>query len=341
MDRFFLEEPPQIRETDTVRSVMLDVFVALLPAYIWGIYIFGLRALTIGVLSIGFSLLFEALYQKLTRQPVDLSDSSALITGFLIAMCLPVSVSLWLVPIASFFAVVVVKRLFCQILKIHANYALSARVVLYFAFFSQISRHTLPFAKFSPVALSVDPAVLEQNLTDGSAVAESLRTGVFQEGVLSQIFTGTLPGGIGEVSAILLLAGLLYLLVRRVVTWHIPLCFLGTVALFEILFPGGAGLASGLLSGLFTGGVVFAAVIFATDYSTSPVTSVGKAVYGVICGVLTFLFRRFLSPAEGAKIAVLLAGLGARYLDRIFIPRSYGSKRDWKNILSFLPVKKQ
>lgn len=339
MEKLRLEEAPQIRRSDTVRSVMLDVCVALLPAYIWGIYIFGLRALTIGAVSVFSSVLFEGLYQKFRKRQGFVFDENAAVTGFLLAMCLPVSVPLWIIPIGTFFAIVIAKQLFGGVLKIYANFALSARLFLFLIFSSSVSRLTLPFASLSPVAISLDPAALEKALADGGAVAEGLKTGVFEEGVLSQILTGSLPGNIGEVSAVLLLAGLLYLLVRRIVTWHIPVSYLSTVALFAVIFPGSAGILPSLLSALFTGGVVFAAVIFATNYTTSPVTSTGKVVYAVACGVLTVLFRRYVSDAEGAKIAVLLAGLGARYLDRILFPRPYGVERDWKKILSSLPVK--
>ncbi len=338
MEKLRLEESPQIRETDTVRSVMLDVCIALLPAYIWGIYLFGLRTLTIGVLSVGFCLLFEALYQKLLKKAVTVSDGSAGVTGLLLALSLPVSVSLWIVPLGAFFAIVVAKHLVGGLLKFAVNPALSARVFLFLAFSSQLLRVTEPFSPLSPVAVSLDPKSLENAVPDG-AISEGLMTGVFEDGVVSRIFIGSVPGGIGQVSAVLLLAGLLYLGARRIVTWHIPVCFLSTVAVLTVLFPEAAGITPSLLSALFGGGVVFSAVFFATDYSTSPLTGGSKALYGVLCGIFTVIFRRTLSSSEGAFFAVFLLGLGARYLDLILIPRSYGSERDWKKILSFLPLK--
>lgn len=338
MEKLRLEESPQIRESDSVRSVMLDVCIALLPSYIWGIYLFGTRALTIGVLSVLFCLLFEALYQKILKRPVTVSDGSAALTGLLLALSLPVSVSLWMVPIGAFFAIVVAKHLIGGLLNFAVNPALSARVFLFVAFSSQIRRATEPFSKFSPIAISLDPKVLESAVPDG-AVAEGLKTGVFEDGVLSRILIGSVPGGIGQVSALLLLAGLLYLAVRRLVTWHIPVCFLSTVALLTVFFPEAQGIGPSLLSALFGGGVVFSAVFFATDYSTSPLTGGGKALYGVLCGVLTFVFRRTLSSAEGAFFAVFILGLAARYLDLVLIPRSYGKTRDWKRIFSFLSLK--
>ena len=336
MEKLRLEESPQIRESDTVRSVMLDVCIALLPAYIWGIYLFGLRALTIGVLSVSFCLLFELLYQKILKRPLTFSDGSAALTGLLIALSLPVSVSMWIVPIAAFFAIVVAKHVIGGLLNFAVNPALSARVFLFVAFSSQIRRVTEPFSALSPIAVSLDPKALESAVPDG-AVAEGLKTGVFEDGVISRILTGSVPGGIGQVSAVLLLAGLLYLGARSLVTWHIPVCFLATVALLTVFFPEAQGIVPSLLSALFGGGVVFSAVFFATDYSTGPLTGGGKALYGVLCGILTVIFRRTLSSSEGAFFAVFLLGLGARYLDLVLIPRSYGSKRDWKKILSQLP----
>lgn len=338
MEKLRLEESPQIRESDTVRSVMLDVCVSLLPAYVWGIYLFGLRALTIGVLSVGFCLIFEALYQKILKRPITVSDGSAALTGLLLALSLPVSVSLWIVPIGAFFAIVIAKHLIGGLLNFAVNPALSARVFLFVAFSSQIRRVTEPFATLSPIAVSLDPKALESAVPDG-ALAEGLKTGVFEDGVISRILIGSIPGGIGQVSAVLLLAGLLYLAARRLVTWHIPVCFLSVTALLTVLFPEAQGLVPSLFSSLFGGGVVFAAVYFATDYSTSPLTGGGKALYGVLCAVLSFVFRRTLSSNEGAFFAVFLLGLGARYLDLFLIPRSYGSQRDWKKMLSFLPLK--
>lgn len=338
MEKLRLEESPQICEADTVRSVMLDVCIALLPAYIWGIYIFGMRALTVGVLSVAFCLLFEVLYQKILKRPVTVCDGSAAVTGFLLALSLPVSVSLWIVPLGAFVAIVVAKHLIGGLLKFAVNPALSARVFLFLAFSSQILRTTEPFSPLSPLAISLDSKALESAVPDG-AVAEGLTTGVFEDGVLSRIFIGSVPGGIGQVSAVLLFAGLLYLAARRLVTWHIPVCFLSTVALLTVLFPEASGIGPSLLSALFGGGVVFSAVFFATEYSTSPLTGGSKALYGALCGVLTVIFRRTLSSSEGAFLAVFLLGLFARYLDLILIPRSYGSKRDWKQVFSHLLLK--
>lgn len=338
MEKFRLEEPPQIRETDTVRSMMLDVCVALLPAYIWGVYLFGLRALTIGILSVGCSVLFEALYQKILKRPITVSDGSAALTGLLLALSLPVSVSLWIVPIGAFLAIVVAKHLLGALLNFAIHPALSARVFLFVLFSSQIRRATEPFSPFSATAVSLDPGALEAAVPHG-AVAEGLNTGVFEDGVISRILIGAVPGGIGQVSVVLLLAGLLYLAAKRIVTWHIPVSFLSTVALLGVLFPKAQGLVPSLFYDLFFGGVVFSAVFFATDFSTIPLTDGGKTLYGVLCAVLTFVFRRALSSTEGAFFAVFLLSLGARYLDLFLIPRSYGKKKDWKKWLSFLPFK--
>lgn len=328
MDQFHKGTSPYIHETDSVCSMMLDVCTALLPSYLWGIYVFGFRALVIGVLSVACAVLFAWLFQKLLKRPITVSDGSAALSGLLLAMCLPVAVPLWIVPIGALFAVAV-KELCSFFDRFYINPALTGKALLVLLFSSYATRVTQPFEKISAFAVNPDLSGLSGGASSPLSLFDGFRWGLFDFVSPSELLTGSYAGTVGEVSTLLLLAGFLYLLVRRVVTWHVPVCFLGTVAVLSFLFPvAGTGAEYALFS-LCTGGVMLTAIFMATDYFTSPVTGAGKVVYGVLCGVLTVLFRRFFSFGEGARLAVLLAGLTSVGLDRFFVPRSYGSDKAW------------
>ena len=316
---------PHIRAYVTTRTVMLDVCVALLPALIWGIYIFGWRALTLTLISVVCAMLSELVYQKIMKKPVTVLDFSAVVTGLLLALNLPVSVPLWVPAIGSVFAIIVVKQLFGGIGKNFMNPALAARVFLFLAWATHLSTFPAPGTNMSAVSIGAPDVV-----ASATPLAD-LKDAVIPEGAsLFSALIGYEGGCIGEVSALLLAAGFVYLLVRRIITWHIPATYIGTVFVLSLIFPQGANALEFALWQVFSGGLFLGAIFMATDYSTSPVTSRGRLIYGVGCGVITVFIRFFGAYAEGVSFSILIMNLLVWYLDLYTKPKKFGGAKRGK-----------
>ena len=312
---------PYIHRDGSVSAMMLDVCIALLPALLWGVYAFGLRALVILALSVIFCLGFEALWQVLRKKAFTLSNLSALVSALLLTMLLPVTVPLWMVPLGALIAMIAVKAAFGGLGKNPVNPAVTAKAFLFALFPLHLTRFTLPFRYLSPWKIEFLDVTLKPHLAPSTL--DSLKD---QGESLSNLFTGSTPGCIGEGSAMLLLAGILYLLVRKTVTWHVPVSFLVTVAAGSFLIPKEGGAFEFMLRYLMSGSVILAAGFLATDPVTSPVTRHGKLCYGFLCGAFTVLMRHF-TGGEGAIVAILLANLSVWFLDRVFRPRPFGTRR--------------
>lgn len=312
---------PHARRGATTSSVMLDVIIALLPATIWGIYVFGARAAVIVATCVISAVLFEMLTQMLLHRPVAIADFSAALTGLLLGLNLSPAVPIYVAILGSAFAIVVVKQLFGGIGKNIMNPALAARVFLMLSW---------------PEAMTVFPKAYDRvglgKAADAVASATpmmTLKNGTLPEDVgVFELFFGKIGGCIGEISVLMLLIGGIYLLVRRVITWHIPVSMLGTVAVLTFLFPrGGADPLSFMLSSLCGGGLVLGAFFMATDYVTSPVTRVGRLIYGAGCGALVVFLRYFSGYNEGVSFAILIMNALVWYLDMATMPRIYGKSR--------------
>ena len=283
---------------------MLDVIIALCPALVWAVYLFGARALTLTAVSVGSAVLFEYLYRLIMNKSNDIGDLSAAVTGMLLAFCLPVSVPLWMPAVGSFFAIVIVKQLYGGIGKNVVNPALAARVFLFLAFPGDMARFTAPSEKLP---------------------AFSLKEGVAPPDSLLDLFLGNCAGCIGEISVLLLLAGALYLFVRKIITWQIPVCYIATVAVLSYLFPAsGMDAVQYVLSTLCSGGLILGAFFMATDYVTSPVTYRGRIFYGIGCGLITVFIRTCGSYPEGVSFAILVMNCLAWYIDKFTRPRVFG-----------------
>lgn len=332
MSRVLTVSPaPHLAHGDTTSQIMYDVALALLPTTLFGAYLFGVRALVICALSILSALVCEWGYEKLLHRPVTVSDGSALVTGLLVGLNLPVAVPLWLPVVGSAFAILLVKQLFGGLGKNFMNPAMAARVFLSISFPVLMTNYTLQQATFSILPLGT-PAV------DGVSAATPLWHMV-QDDIYNPLFgswqgprrslvLGFVPGCIGEVGNIALLTGGIYLLLRKVITWQIPVSYLGTVALLTYLFPQmGADPLTSMLCHLCAGGLMLGAFFMATDYVTSPVTSAGRLIYGVGCGVLTVVFRYFGAFAEGVSFAILIMNLLVPYLDRLCRRRVFGTRQ--------------
>lgn len=311
---------PHIRNPEDTRSVMLDVIIALIPALAMSVYVFGLRALALTVVSVAFSVFFEWGYRKLMKKDCTIGDLSAVVTGMLIAYCIPANAPYWLPVIGAFFAIVVVKQLYGGIGKNFVNPALAARAFL-FSWPVIMSTWMVPFSYDSILNLSADAVT-------GATPMSSLHSGVIPDASLMDMFLGYIGGSLGEVSALALLCGGLYLVLRRIITVRIPLSYLLTVAVITFIFPqNGNGHLEWMLYNLLGGGLMLGSIFMATDYTTSPVTPKGQIIYGIGCGLLTVFIRYFGSYAEGVSYAILIMNVCVWLIDKCTLPRRFGVSR--------------
>ena len=319
---------PHLKHKDTTRSIMLTVIAALMPALIWSIVTFGWRSLTICVLSVFFCVLFEFLYQLLMKKPITVLDFSAAVTGLIIAFNLPVTVPLWLLPLAAFFAIIIVKQLFGGIGKNVVNPALAARVFL-FSWTGHISgkAFSAPGAEVGAFKMLITGE--EIDAIAAATPLATLKSGALPETGLFDMFIGHMAGCIGEVSALLLLAGGIILILKKVITWHIPVSFIATVYLVTLIFPaGGINPFDFALYQILSGGLFLGAIFMATDYATSPVTNSGRIVFGIGCGLITVFIRYFGGYPEGVTFAILIMNLLVWYIDRFTKPVKFGGGKN-------------
>lgn len=287
---------------------MLDVFIALIPASAFGVYNFGVPALIRLLVGIFACVAFEAIYQKAMKKKVMVGDMSAAITGLLLAMNIPSTLPIWMEVVGCAFAIIIVKQLFGGLGQNFMNPALAARCFLLLAY-------TRPMTDF--VIDGVSAATPLQMLKPGGEAV-----GVTD---LLSMFIGTNNGVIGETSAMLLLAGGIYLLIRKVIKIHIPLAYIGMFAAMTFfLAPGHQFDIIYTLMEVCGGGILLGAFFMATDYVTSPVTNKGKIYFGLILGVLTFLFRMFGPNAEGVAYSIIIANLLTPFLDMASVPKPFG-----------------
>lgn len=297
---------PHVRGDDSTKSIMYDVALALLPAAAFGVYRFGLYSLAVMAVSIVFALLSEYVFQKLAHQKVTVLDGSALVTGLLLGMNLPPTVPLWIPALGSIFAVIFVKQFFGGIGQNFMNPALGARCFLLISF----------------------TGIMSDYAVDGVSGATPLASLAAGEQVdLAQLFLGFTGGCIGEVSTLAILIGGIYLLVKKIITWEIPVCYLVSFAVFELIFGSGSGIGF-VLAQLCSGGLMLGAFFMATDYVTSPVTRGGQWIYAVFIGILTAVFRLLGSTAEGVSYAIVLGNILVPLIERMTMPKPFGVKKE-------------
>ena len=323
-----LSSSPHAHSKNSTGVIMRDVCIALLPALAAAIWFFGWRSLTLTLVSVVGCVFFEWAYRRIMKKDCTTGDWSAVVTGILIAFVCPVTLPFWTILIADFFAIVVVKQLFGGIGMNIVNPALAARAFLF-------SWPSLMSGSWAAPGTAVSAFRLPESL-DGMTSAtpmETLAVGQLPSESLLDLFLGNIGGSLGEVSALALLIGGLYLVIRRVISLRIPLAYLGTVAVLALLFPlGGAARLDWMLCQLLSGGLMLGAIFMATDYTTSPVTHGGQIVFGIGCGVLTILFRYFGSYVEGVSYAILIMNCCVGFFDSIGLPKRFGlvkkSKKD-------------
>ncbi|MEG1290929.1 MAG: RnfABCDGE type electron transport complex subunit D [Lachnospiraceae bacterium] len=308
-DLYNVSSSPHVRAKDTSAKIMLYVVISLLPASIFGIVNFGLRALLLILVCIVTCVACEWIFEKLLHKASTINDFSAVVTGLLLALNLPSQLPLWQAALGSAFAIVIVKMLFGGLGQNFMNPALGARCFLLVSFASTMTNYNCDaYTGATPLAL----------LRNGEAVDTM------------HMLIGTTAGTIGETSVIAILAGAIFLILMGVIDLTIPGTYIVSFAAFILLF-GGHGMDFNYLTAqLCGGGLMLGAFFMATDYVTSPITPLGKILYGILLGVLTGLFRTMGANAEGVSFAIILGNLLVPIIEKITIPRAFGQKKEVK-----------
>ncbi len=319
MNELIVSSSPHSKDHRTIRSVMGYVLIALLPAAVGGIIYFKWRALLMMTISILSCVLFEFLYNVIAKKSQTIHDCSAIVTGLLLAFNMPVTAPLWLPPIGALFAIVVVKMLFGGLGKNIFNPAIAGRIFLFLSFAQFMSGNWVD--PFDGVSSATPLAYLKNASGELVHITEKFS--------IMDCVLGNVGGCIGETSVILILLGGIFLLYKKVITWHIPVSFIGTVALITLLLPRFHDISAWqfMCYHLFNGGLFLGAFFMATDYSTSPITPAGRIIYGIGCGLITVFIRYFGGYPEGVSFAILLMNCFATYLDSKTIPKVFGGER--------------
>ena len=289
---------PHVTTKNSTAVIMRDVLIALLPAVIAGCVVFGLRALLVVAVTTAACVFFEWGFEKLCHTPSTISDLSAAVTGVLLAMNLPVSIPLWQAVFGALVAIVAVKGLFGGIGKNFANPAITARIVMFLAFSKTMTAWVFPDAVSSATPLAM--------MASGDSVD------------YLTLLLGNHGGCLGETSALALLIGFAYLLIRGVISWHTPVCFVGTVFVMSLI------LGQDAVGQILSGGLMLGAIFMATDYSTTPSTNWGRVLFGIGAGLLTVLIRFYGAYAEGVSFAILFMNILTPYLSKWTETKPFG-----------------
>ena len=320
-NKYIVSSSPHMRATDTISSIMRDVIIALLPATFAGVYFFGYRAVLVILTSVAASVLSEYLYQKIMNKPVSVGDLSAIVTGLLLALNLPVTIPLWMVVIGAAFAIIIAKQLYGGLGKNFINPALAARCFMTVSWAGCMTAFTNPFMGYGTDAIaSATPLAVIKGVSQGDLPS------------LLDAFLGAKAGCIGETSGAMILLGFLYLLIKRVVDFRIPVFYVASFAVFIYLFGSnntGFSQEYFTLLHILTGGLLLGSVFMATDYVTTPTTHLGRIIFGIGCGFLTFAIRKFGSYSEGVSFSILLMNLITPIIERFTIIKPFGEvKKD-------------
>ena len=324
-----ISSSPHVHAPVTTRTIMRDVIIAMLPALAGSVYFFGLRALLVTLVSVAACVFFEWGYCRVTKTNCKTYDLSAVVTGMLIAFVCPVTIPYWTIVVGDFFAIIVVKMLFGGIGRNIVNPALGGRAFMMSWALLMSTWIKVGFENAAPIFGDTSLEAL-----DGMTAATPMS--FMHQGNLPNVsvldaFLGNVGGCIGETSALLLLIGLVYLLVRKVITLRIPLSFIGTVAVLTFLFPqGGHDRLAWMGYQVCCGGLMLGAIFMATDYVTSPLTRLGQICYGIGCGLITVVIRYFGGYPEGVSYAILIMNCCVVLFDRIGRPKKFGAPKKVK-----------
>ena len=304
-NKLHISVSPHIHSKVSTQRIMLDVLISLLPATIAGVVIFGLEALLVIAVCVAVSVLSEFVFNKIVKKPLTIGDLSAAVTGLLLALNLPANIPLWQAGVGSLFAIVIVKCIFGGIGKNVVNPAITGRVFMLIAF------------------TSMTTAAFPLDSTAGATPLAGIASG--NEVVLTDLLLGNVGGSIGETCKVALLIGGVYLLVRRVITWHIPVAFIATTFIFTLAVHEFDFMLA--LSLVLSGGLIIGAIFMATDYVTSPTTPLGKIIFGIGAGLITVLIREWGIYPEGVSFAILIMNILNPYIDSLTARKMFGGAK--------------
>lgn len=318
-----ISSSPHVRDKSSTRSIMWDVIFALIPTSIFGIYNFGIRAAVLIAVCIATCLLSEYIWQKCMKLPLTVNDGSAVLTGLLLALNLTPTFPIWMAILGSIFAIIIVKQLFGGLGQNFMNPALGARCFLMVSFAGQMTS----FAHDGITGATPLAIIKAGSRSDSIQKILASGDGKTQEATsLLKMFIGSTGGTIGETCAIALLIGAAYLLIRKIISWRIPVCYIAVFAIFILLFGGRGFDLTYLAAELCGGGLLLGAFFMATDYATSPITPKGQIIFGVLLGLLTGVFRVFGASAEGVSYAIIICNLLVPLIERVTIPVPFGKE---------------
>lgn len=317
-NKLIVSSAPHIEIDDHIVRRMWVTLFALIPAGIAGVYIFGFQAFYVILVSVLTALFTEAILQKFQGKKVTLIDGSAIITGLLLAYNLPPAVPLWLAAVGSFFAVAIGKQLFGGLGFNIFNPALAGRAFLMASWPKYMTGWSNPRWQLDAVSTATPLMLLkEKGLHKISEMGFSY----------TDLFLGNRGGCIGEVCILALLIGAVYLLLRQYITWQVPLTYLFTFGALSWVFMGSAPFKGEVLFQILSGGIILGAFFMATDYVTAPITRKGKIIFGVGCGILNFVIRKWGGYPEGTSYAILMMNAATPIIDRFSKPRKYGGEK--------------
>ncbi len=307
-----LSSNPHIRDNVTTAEIMRDVFIALIPTTLYGIIQWGFNAALVCILTVAAAVLSELVYEKCMKLPITIMDWSAAVTGLILALNCPPNIPAWIPCLGAVFAIIIVKQLYGGLGKNFMNPALAARCFLLISFAGKMTS----FTGVGADALSgATPLAFMKTNPDAIAKID-----------LGAAFLGRIPGTIGEVSKLCVLIGAAYLIIRKVISPKIPLIYIGTVAVFTLLFGGHGFDLYYLACELCAGGLIFGAFFMATDYVTSPITPLGQIIFAVMLGILTGLFRLFGGSAEGVSYAIIICNILVPMINVHTVPKAFGKE---------------
>ena len=309
MSNFAVTSSPHLRDKATSQRIMQEVCLALAPAGIAGIILYGLNAALLIAICVATCVLSEFVWQKATKQLVTIADWSAVVTGLLLAYNLPATAPWWIAVIGSIIAIVLVKQMFGGIGSNFMNPALTARAILFISWSGIMGA----YPKANPFQFTADAVT-------GATPLATLNNGTTEGLNLLDLLLGNHGGVLGETCAIAIILGGVYLLIRGIADWRIPVSFIGTVFVCYLL----KDCAEMALFQLLSGGLLLGAFFMATDYATSPITGLGRVIFGIGCGFFLFIIRAFANYPEGCSFAILFMNVAAPMIDRFTMPRPFG-----------------
>ena len=307
--------PHIVSNTDTTR-IMLMVLIALAPSFVMSIYVFGPRVIALTLVCLVSCMFFEWAYNKLMKKPQTVGDLSAAVTGVLIAFNVPSGLPYWIAIVGCFVAIIIVKQLYGGIGKNVVNPAITARIVLFIAFATEMTTWPVPFTGADAQTGATPLGILAEG---GGELPSNM-----------DMFMGYIGGSMGEVSALMLLIGGLFLIWRKIISPIIPACFIGTVFVFALIYYAATGDGNALQMAVFhvlAGGVMLGAFFMATDYVTTPILPMGKVIFGIGCGVITMLIRLYGQYPEGVSFSILLMNIVTPLIDNFCQKRMYGGAK--------------